>query len=85
MNSPTIAGSGDGTRPVTSGGVDNIGAGERFSGKRNAAGEEISAPGPEERMRDKRKDVEGTKHDDSAAFELHEDLEQKTHSDPDES
>ena len=69
-----VTGSGDGTRPTTSGGVDNIGGSSTLSGRRNAAGEPVEGPAPDERMADKRKSVEGTKVDDSAAFELNEDL-----------
>jgi len=69
-----VTGSGDGTRPTTSGGVDNIGAGSTLGGQRNAAGEPVEGPAPDERMSGKRKSVEGTKVDDSAAFELKEDL-----------
>lgn len=74
--------SGDGTRPSTDGGVDNIGAGESFTGKKSAAGEDVSGPGPSERIQAKRKDVDGTKHDDSAAFGLNEDLTPETNQEP---
>ncbi|MEZ2299259.1 hypothetical protein [Variovorax sp. RCC_210] len=74
MSTPPIAGSGDGTRPTTSGGVDNIGAGEKFSSTTNEAGEAVSGPAPQERMQAKRKNVEASKHDDSADFNLREDL-----------
>lgn len=78
-----VADSGDGTRPTTDGGTDNIGAGEKFSTRRNAAGEEISGgPAPAEGMPHKRKDVEGTRHDDSAAFDLQEDLESTPNTEP---
>lgn len=66
--------SGDGTRPTTDGGADNIGAGEKFTGHKNAVGDDVSGPAQQERMQDKKSDVEGTKHDESAAFGLHEDL-----------
>lgn len=70
-----VTGTGDGTRPTTDGTVDNIGGGEKFTSKRNAAGEEISGgPAPVEQMGSKRKDVESTKRDDSAPFGLNEDL-----------
>ena len=69
-----VTGSGDGTRPTTSGGVENIGAGSTLSGRRNAAGEPVEGPAPDERMNAKRKSVEGSKVDDSSAFELKEDL-----------
>jgi hypothetical protein len=62
--------------------VDNIGGGERLSSKRTAAGGEVSSPLPQERMQSKRKDVESTKHDDSAPFGLHEHLEQQPNPDP---
>ena len=74
MSDRPSTGSGDGTRPATSGGVDDMGGGESFSGTKTAAGESVSGPAPTERMQDKRKSVEATKHDDSASFGLTEDL-----------
>lgn len=48
-NQPSVAASGDGTRPSTDGGLDNIGAGEKFTSKRNAVGEEVTGgPAPSE-------------------------------------
>jgi len=82
MSDRPTTGSGDGTRPATSGGVDNMGAGESFSGKKTAAGEDVSSPAPAERMQGKRKDVEATKHDDSAAFGLTEDLTPESNREP---
>ncbi|MET3498258.1 DUF2934 domain-containing protein [Variovorax boronicumulans] len=73
--------SGDGTRPTTSGGVDNIGGGESFTGKKNAAGADVSGPAPGERMQDRQKSVESTAQDDSAAFGLTEDLTPETNRD----
>lgn len=67
-------GTGDDTRPTTDGGVDNIGGAEKFSTNRNKAGEDVAGPAPEEKMREKRKNVEASKQDDSAAFGLTEDL-----------
>ena len=69
-----IKDSGDGTRPTTDGGTDNIGAGEKFTPTKNAVGEDVSGPAPKERMQDKSSDAAGTERDDSAAFDLHEDL-----------
>jgi hypothetical protein len=77
-----VTNSGDGTRPVTDGGVNNIGAGEKLTTKRTDAGGEVSSPAPKERMSDNRHNVEGTEHDDSAAFELHEDLSTDTNKEP---
>lgn len=82
MSNRPATGSGDGTRPATSGGVDNMGGGESFSGKKTVAGEDVSGPAPRERMQDKRKDVEATKHDDSAAFGLTEDLTPESNREP---
>jgi hypothetical protein len=62
---PPVAGSGDGTRPTTSGGADNMGGGEMFSTAKTGAGEVPSAPKPTEHMPAKRM-VDATKHDDSA-------------------
>lgn len=77
-----VTGSGDGTRPTTDGGVDNIGAGERFTSKRTVNGEEPTGPAPRERMAGNRRDAEGTRHDDSSPFELHEDLTPDSNKEP---
>jgi hypothetical protein len=69
-----VKSSGDGTRPSTDGGVDNIGAGEKFSTRKTAVGGDLSESGPRERMQDRKANAEGTKHDDSAPFHLTEDL-----------
>ena len=70
-----IDNSGDGSRPMTDGAADNIGAGKKFSTKRTQAGGEVSGPAPAESMASKRKDLGAAKRDDSAPFELHEDDE----------
>ncbi|WP_371436605.1 hypothetical protein [Polaromonas sp.] len=81
--STNIDASGDGTRPSTDGGVDNIGAGEKFSTKRNAAGEEMSGgPAPTEGTQDKRKDVKNSEKDDSAPFGLTQDFQPETNREP---
>ena len=74
--------SGDGSRPTTSGGVDNIGAGEKFSTDTTPAGTQPSGPAPVERMAAKRKNVEASKHDDSAPFYLTEDLTPEANVEP---
>lgn len=80
---PPVIGSGDGTRPTTDGGVDNIGAGEKFTTKRNAEGAEIQGgPAPDERMRDRRRDVESSAKDDVAPLDLHEDLRPESNTGP---
>lgn len=82
MSDRQVIGSGDGARPTTSGGVDNIGAGESFTGKKNAAGADVSGPAPDERMQDRQRSVESTKKDDSTAFGVTEDLTHETNRDP---
>ena len=82
MNKTSVTGSGDGTRPTTSGGTDNIGAGEKFTGKRSEGGSEDTGPAPAERMAAKRKNAEASEHDDSAAFGLREDMEPETNKEP---
>jgi len=69
-NSPQLASSGDGSRPVTDGGIDNIGAGEKFT-----EGGAENGPTPHERMQDKRKDAESSRYEDSAPYNLHENLD----------
>ena len=70
--SSTANNSGDGSRPTTDGGIDNIGAGEKFTGHHTAAGDDVAGPGPTEKMQLKRKDAESVKHDDAAPYHLHE-------------
>ncbi|BEP49025.1 MULTISPECIES: hypothetical protein [Variovorax] len=79
---PGSLGSGDGSRPTTDGGVDNIGAGDKFASSSSAAGEQDSAPAPAERMARKRKNAEASRHDDSAPFGLREDLRAETNQEP---
>lgn len=73
---------GEGTRPTTSGGVDNIGAGEKFAVGESAAGEANVGPAPAEQMAAKRKDAEASRHDDSAPFGLRQDPTPETSRDP---
>ena len=61
--------SGDGTRPTTAGGVDNIGAGSKLTDADDPKAE-TSGPPPAERMQKKRSDRASSKADDSAAFGL---------------
>ena len=68
------AGSGDGTRPTTSGGTDNIGAGEKVSQNTTKAGELTKGPAPKEAMVANRKTAQASTEDDSDAFGLHGDL-----------
>jgi hypothetical protein len=82
MSDPSVSNTGDGTRPTTSGGVDNIGGGEKFSSSKTAAGGTPAGPKPAERMPAKRT-VETTRHDDSAAFDLNEDLTPSSNTEPD--
>lgn len=78
MSDRPVNASGDGSRPATSGGVDNMGAGESFTGKQTAAGEDVAGPAPTEGMQAKRKNVEASRNDDSAPFLLNEDLSSET-------
>lgn len=64
------SGSGAGTRPTTSGTIDNIGAGETFQ-----PGTSDHGPAPTQRMADKRDDAQSVENDDSAAFGLTEDAD----------
>ena len=58
--------SGAGSRPVTDGTVENIGAGEAFI----PGSPDSSAPAPTERMSDKRADAQSVEDDGSAPFGL---------------
>ncbi len=81
---PQPLGSGDGTRPTTSGGVDNIGAGERMGGKASPGADHNRAPAAPERMREKRSDLESLRQDDSAPFGIRQsdEVEPNTESGP---
>jgi len=79
MATPML-GSGDGTRPTTDGGVDNIGGAGRL-GQGEFPGE-TTGPAPKERMQDKKSDVEASRHDDSDAYYLHEDLSSEPNKEP---
>lgn len=48
--------SGDGTRPTTSGGVDNIGGAHAFTPGQPSAPDDV-APAPSEKMTEKRQDA----------------------------
>ena len=74
MANPQVSSSADGTRPVTSGGVDNIGAGKKLASSNSAAGDPDIAPAGAEGMQDRRQDVAATRGNDSAPFGLRENL-----------
>ena len=80
MGNTTVMGSGDGTRPTTSGGTDNIGAASGVTG--GTAGGQSSGPAPAEKLREKRKDAEAAKQDDSAAFGLRQDVTPEPNPEP---
>ena len=80
-SSNQVSSSGDGSRPTTSGGVDNIGAGEKFTGKQTPGGD-VAGPAPKERMSDKRSDVRNAKHDDMDAFGMRDAQESETNTEP---
>jgi hypothetical protein len=82
MTSNQVTGTGDGTRPTTSGGVANIGAGASVTGKKNALGETVEGPAPDERMTANRKDADAARRDDSAPLGLTEDLVPETNREP---
>lgn len=69
-SNPAIHGSGDGTRPTTDGGVDNIGAGSGFATGKSAIGEANVGPAPSADRVDARTGTEATKKDDSVPFDL---------------
>jgi len=60
---------GDGSRPVTDGKVDNLGAGSSFNPSGN------DGPAPKEKASEKRSDAVSVENDDSAPMGLTEDAE----------
>lgn len=78
MGNQSTIGSGDGTRPTTDGGVDNIGAGGAFiPGKGDS-----NAPAPHEKMTEKKKDRAASKRDDSEPLGLHESTQTTPNTEP---
>lgn len=67
---PAINSSGDGTKPTTDGGVENIGAGEKFATGKYAIGESNVGPAPGGGQAGRRTDVQTTEEDDSVPFNL---------------
>lgn len=66
MSNSNMLGSGDGTRPTTDGGVDNIGAAGSFTPGKGSA----NSPPPVERMSENKKDKASVAQDDSAPLGL---------------
>ncbi len=62
MSNENNLGSGDGTRPTTDGGVDNIGAAGTFTPGKGSSNE----PAPREKMSENKKDKASIKQDDAA-------------------
>ena len=75
--------SGEGSRPTTDGGVDNIGAGEKFTAKQAPEGVEVTGPAPAEKAQAKRQDAAAAERDDSSPFNLHEKAESEPNTEPD--
>lgn len=76
-----VSNSGEGSRPTTSGGVDNIGAGEKFTGKQTAGGN-VSGPAPKERMSDKRADAHNANRNDLDIFGMRENMDPESNQEP---
>ena len=74
--------SGEGSRPTTSGGVDNIGAGEKFTAKQAPEGVEVTGPAPAEKAQAKRQDAAAAQRDDSAPFNLHQSAQTEPNTEP---
>lgn len=74
--------SGEGSRPTTDGGTDNIGAGEKFTGRQSPEGVEITGPAPTEKAQAKRQDAAAMQRDDSAPFNLHQAAESEPNTEP---
>ena len=80
-NSAAAGGSGQGSRPTTAGGVDNIGGASSFTpGKALKEGE--SSPMPPEKMAEKKNDKEAMKRDDSAPLNLRQSPGEEPSTDP---
>ena len=71
--------SGDGTRPTTDGGVDNIGGAKSFTPGQGSAD---AAPAPKEKMSESKKDRAAMRRDDSAPMGLTESAENTPNTEP---
>lgn len=81
-NSSPAPGSGDGSRPMTDGTVDNVGAGKAFDTGKSAIGEPNVGPGHQERMQNKRADAASELTDEAVPFDLHGDKTPETNKEP---
>lgn len=79
---PAINSRGDGTKPTTDGGIENIGAGGKFDTGKSAIGESNVGPAPTGGQAGRPKDVETTRKDDSVPFNLRGDPEPETNVEP---
>lgn len=73
---------GSGTRPMTDGGVDNVGAAKAFGTTTNALGEPVDGPASTERMQDKADNAQAAEHDDSVPLNLHGNKHAETNQEP---
>lgn len=78
MANETSLGSGDGTRPTTDGGVDNIGAAGTFTPGKGSSNE----PAPPEKMAENRKDKASVEQDDSAPLDMTESTKTTPNTEP---
>lgn len=77
VNSKPLA-SGDGSRPTTDGGVDNIGAAKSFTPGKGS----VNAPAPKEKTPASKKDRASMKRDDSAPMGLTESAPDTSNTEP---
>ena len=78
MSNTNSLSSGDGTRPTTDGGVDNIGAAGSFTPGKGGA----DAPAPPEKMSESKKDKASVKRDDSAPMGLTQSVDNTPNTEP---
>jgi hypothetical protein len=82
MSNFPAPGSGDGSRPMTDGAVDNVGAAKAFDTGQSAIGEPNVGPGHPERMQHKRADAAAEDEDDAVPLDLHGDKTPETNTEP---
>ncbi|MFC6284816.1 MULTISPECIES: hypothetical protein [Polaromonas] len=78
MTAANMIGSGDGTRPTTDGGVDNVGAAGTFTPGQGGK----SAPAPKEKMSETKKDSVAAKSDDSAPLDMRQSMSSSKNTEP---
>lgn len=80
-NNSNFGSSGEGSRPTTDGGVDNVGGANSFT-PGQASPTSKNSPKPSEKMEEKKADKDSMKQDDSAPADLPESPDENSNTEP---